>query len=371
MPESLSKSLQARREQIEDLCTTLSHIETNKALSNQERREQNTEAAKDASVFDLTQPREFGGQGAGPLETVVVYETLGRFNCCHLPGLFGPQPGVLAGVQEPLKSNYLKPVLEGKKHGAFAFTEPDDAPRQTWARVTEDQLVINGQKSYVTGGASADFVNALVDIEEQGSAMVLIDMQTPGVEILQTFGSIDGSHHASLKFTNVEVPRSHVIGEPGRGIPRAMTQIGDIRLILAAQSVGLMQWVIEATEEHLQKPHRSGQPLGTKEGVRLRFADMRIKAYAARSMLYRTARLAESGENVVNEVTATKVYATETIGELVDTAIQLHGGNALRDGHPLEELYRRTRAWRFTEGASDVLRLNLVKGKLDLGKGRI
>ena len=105
--------------------------------------------------------------------------------------------------------------------------------------------------------------------------------------------------------------------------------------------------------------------------MRWHYANLRIKAYAARSMLYRTARLADAGENIVNEAISCKVFATEAIGEVVDTAIQLVGGGALVDGHPLEAMYRRVRALRLAEGASDVLRLNLVRGNLDLGKGKL
>lgn len=371
MPESIPTALKDRRIQIEELCAELTEILQDESLEPKEHQARITEVAKKSNIFGLAQPKEFGGLEAGPLETVVVHETLGAFNLCHVGGLFGPQPGVLQGVGEPLKSEYLAPMLAGEKRGAFAFTEPDDAERKTWAAVDGESLIVNGQKSYVTGGATADYINAMVEINDVGPAMVLIDMATPGIEIVQTFGSIDGSHHASMRFTDVRVPRSHVIGEPGRGMPRAMNQIGDTRLVFAAQSVGLMQWVIQRTTEHLQAPHRSGEPLGNKEGVRLRYADMRIKAYAARSMLYRTARIAESGDNVINEVIACKVFCTETIGEIVDMAIQLHGGVALQSGHPLEELYRRVRAWRLAEGASDILRLNLVRGKLDLQKGRI
>ena len=132
-----------------------------------------------------------------------------------------------------------------------------------------------------------------------------------------------------------------------------------------------MRWVLEFVTGHLEAPHRSGSPLGSREGVRLRYADMRIKAYAARSMVYRTARLADAGENIINEGIACKVFATEAVGEIVDAAIQLVGGNALTVGHPLEVLYRRVRASRLAEGANDILRLNLARGRLELDKGRI
>jgi alkylation response protein AidB-like acyl-CoA dehydrogenase len=105
--------------------------------------------------------------------------------------------------------------------------------------------------------------------------------------------------------------------------------------------------------------------------VRLRYGELRIQAFAARSMLYRTARLADAGENVVNEAMACKVFATETVGSLVDTAIQLEGGHALTDDHPLSILYRQVRSLRLAEGGTDVLRLNVARGKLDLDKGLI
>ncbi len=132
-----------------------------------------------------------------------------------------------------------------------------------------------------------------------------------------------------------------------------------------------MQWAIAYVTDYIQAPHRSGKPLGSREGVRLRYADLRIQAYAARSMLYRTARLVESDANDVNEVMCTKVFCTEVAGRVIDEAVQLIGGNALTDGHPLERLYREVRSMRFTEGASDILRLNIAKGILELKKGRL
>ncbi len=140
-------------------------------------------------------------------------------------------------------------------------------------------------------------------------------------------------------------------------------------MLIAAEAVGLARWAIEFTTAHLKAPHHSGEPLGAREGVRLRYADLRIRTFAARSMLYRTARLGEAGANIVNEGIACKVYATETLSDVVDGAIQLVGGKALTVGHPLEQLYREVRSLRLAEGASDVLRLNLARGSLDLDKG--
>jgi alkylation response protein AidB-like acyl-CoA dehydrogenase len=183
------------------------------------------------------------------------------------------------------------------------------------------------------------------------------------------FNSLDGASHASFRFDSVRVPMDRVIGSAGEGMPRALRQIGDTRLAIAARAVGLARWTVAFTRSHLASPHRSKAPLGDHEGVRLRYADQRINTFAARSMVYRTARLGDAGANIVNEGIACKVFATETVARVVDTAIQLVGGKALVVGHPLERLYREVRALQLAEGASDVLRLNLARGDLDLNLG--
>ena len=371
MPDQLPPETTALRDRVERLAgDVLVRLRDDASLEPGVRAAQVRDASKQAGVFVMTQPAEFGG-GASLLDLTVVRDTLGAHNVVHLPGIFGPGPGVLGGVGEPLRSQYLVPVLAGEKRGAFGFTEPDDATRPTWGTLDGEVLTVNGQKSYVTGGADADFVNVLVEIEGRGPAMVVIDRDAHGVCIARTFGSVDGSHHAAMEFHDVRLPAAHIIGQPGEGLPRAMRQIGDTRLALAAESVGLARWVIDHVTDHIGKPHRSGTPLASREGVRLRYADMRIRAFAARSMVYRTARLGDAGENIINEGIASKVFATEAVGEIVDAGIQLVGGAALRTGHPLEALYRRVRSLRLAEGASDILRLNLARGRLDLAKGRI
>jgi len=354
-----------------DVLTPIAQALAGDTLATSEARAQVRDASKAAGFFAMTQPTAFGGTEAGQLALTVARDTLAAHNSPLSGAVFGPGPGVLAGVEEPLRSSHLEPLLRGEKRGAFGFTEPDDAPHPTQGVVEGDRLIVNGQKSYVTGGADADFINVLVRVVDQGPAMVVIDRDMPGVSIERTFQSMDGSHHAAFRFVDAKVPCTRLIGKPGEGMPRAMRQIGDTRLAIAAGAVGQMRWVLDLLTDHLSAEHASGEPLGNREGVRLRYADLRIKAYAARSMLYRTARLAERGANIVNEGIACKVFATEALGEIVDTGIQLVGGKALTIGHPLERLYREARALRLTEGASDVLRLNLARGRLELGKGTL
>ena len=371
MPEMLTEAERALAERTRRFATDVLLPLAEKDEDAGSTRTRVIEASKDAGFFAMTQPRAFGGSEAGALELTIVRDELGSFNTPFAGAVFGPGPGVLGGVDGPLKDTHLAPLLEGRMRGSFGFTEPDDAPTPTTAVADGEDWLVTGQKSYVTGGAEADFINTLVQIPDTGPAMLVIDTDAPGVTLTNTFSSLDGSHHAAFEFQDVRVPGHHLIGKPGEGMPRALQQIGDTRLAFAANAVGTLRWLDNFLLEHLKKPDRTGNARGDKEGVRLRYSEVRMKAYAARSMVYRTARLAQAGENIRNEGMACKVFTTELVGEAVDTAIQLVGGGALVVGHPLEALYRQVRSLRLAEGASDILRLNIAKGALELDKGRI
>lgn len=286
-----------------------------------------------------------------------------------------------------MRSRYLLPLLAGDLQSAFGFTEPDGAPHPTRAversnvgdASTDDSLLINGQKSYVTGGADADFINTLVEVDGVGPAMVIIDTDRPGVSMTRRFESLDGSHHAAFEFRDVLVPRANLVGPAGKGLSRAVEQVNGVRMAMAATCVGLTLFVADHVEAYLRRPARGGGSIGDAERHRLRFGQMRIEAFAARSVLYRTARLVDAASSedgggaklVINEIMMAKHLATETVGRAVDTAIQTVGGQALVEGHPLASIHRRVRALRLAEGASDVLALNIARGRLELDSGNL
>lgn len=380
MPDNLPESLLAIKEDarhfVEAALVPLAKDIDHEDPVPQAIQEKVRQASKSTGFFYKTQPIEYGGNPAGSLELIMLRETWAASNCRLTPYIFGPGPGILHAAEGEMKENYLDPVMRGDKRGAFGFTEPDTAERPTWARIEGESLLINGQKSYVTGGDTADFVSTLVNVEHEdgtkaGTAMVVIDRDADGVKIDREFSSMEGGGHVSMVFEDVRVPLTNIIGKLGEGMPRALDNIGNVRMMVSAQATGMCIWTLDFVEQHLLAPHRTGTPLGEREGVRIRYADMRIETYVARSALYRTARLAESGDNIVNETIATKVFCTETAGRVIDMAVQLLGGQALVRGHPLERLYRQVRSLRLVEGASDLLRINLVKGKLELKKGRI
>lgn len=370
MPDFLDAPQAQLRDRADALARRLAALDP-EVLTRAELEAEVRGLSKRAEIFPMTQPVEFGGTAASALELTIVRDELAAHDVGQLPGIFGPGPGVLANVEGQLRTDFLEPLLAGELRGGFGFTEPDDAPRHTWGRFDGDELVVTGQKSYVTGGGDADFINTLVEIDDSGPAMVLIETSRPGVTLTRRFGSLDGSHHAAFSFDEVRVPVQHIVGSPGKGLNRAMDQVTAVRMAIAADCVGRCRFVLDYVAEYLQRPHRSGATLGAGERVRMRYGSLRTQAYAARSTLYRTARLIDGGENAVNEAMATKAFATEAVGEIVDQGIQLVGGQALTDAHPLARMLREVRSLRLAEGPTDVLAINIARGRLDLDMGRL
>lgn len=366
MPDFLSPELQSLRERATRLATeVLVPLRDDRTLDDAQRATRIREASRQAGLYSLTQ-----SDATPALNLLVAREALAAHGVGHLAGVFGSDPGVLAGVTGPLRSTHLEPLLAGTKRAGFAFTEPKDAPRPTWARVDGDWLEITGRKSYVTGGDHASFLAALVEIDGEGPSMVIIDTDLPGVSRERRFGSLDGSHHVAFAFDRVRVPRHHAIGAPGDGRGRALAKISAVRRAVAADCVGSSAWILSIVAEDLQRERRNGQKAAS-ERLRLRYGELRVLAYAARATVYRTARLHDAGQDAVNESIAAKAFASETANRIADAAIQLVGGEALVIGHPLEAVFRRLRSLRLAEGETDTLYVNLARGHLDLGKGRL
>ena len=367
MPDFLTEEQSELRRQAESLAQQISEMEMDSS-DPKKIQLQIREKSKAAGIFHLTQPIEYGGLGGTAIELTIARESLAIKNVGHLPGIFGPSPGLLSKASKEMKQKFLDPYLAGEIESGFGFTEPSDAQRHTWAKAEGEELVINGAKSYVTGGSNADFINTLVEVEDMGPAMILIETSRPGVELKTAFSSVDGSHHAGFTFSNVRVPKSHVIGEAGTGMTRALEQVNSVRMAIAANCIGLNQFVCDLVADTLKSAKTEPNP---NHETRVKFGRMRTHAFAARSSVYRTARLIEAGENCVNEIMASKILASESIAELTDTAIQVVGGEALIESHPLASIFRRVRATRLAEGPTDTLHANISRGCLDLNLGRI
>jgi acyl-CoA dehydrogenase len=329
--------------------------------------------AETAGLFRLTQPLELGGGGLGPLGQVALHEALAATGAALAGLVVGGSGGLLRHANAEQRERFLLPVLRGELAASFAFTDAREGPRTTATRA-DDHFQVNGVKAFVTDGPAADLLLTVARVVDaagasQGTAVFVIPRAAPGVTLRRTLATLDGARHGEFELRDVRVPAADMIGEVGQGLPRALEDIAATRLRLSATACGTARWTLYWVLAQVDRPHRSGTPLAEREQVQAMLAESAVDLFAARSAVYAAARRAETGESADVETAMAKALATEAVARVVDRAIQLTGGAAVVEGHPLERLYRRIRSWRIAEGTTEVLRLTIARGLLARRRG--
>ena len=324
----------------------------------------------EAGFFRLAQPAELGGGGLGPVGLTALHEQIARAQC-PLGGLvLGGDGGLLRLAAGAQRERFLLPVLRGELTAALAFTDAREGPRTVAVR-RGDAFAVSGVKSFVTGGPQADLLLAVAKVTDNpggktGTAVLVVRSDAPGVTLLREIGTLDGGLHGEFELKSVEVPVDDVIGEIGQGLPKALESITALRLRAAATACGTSWWTLDYALEQARRPHRTGVPLGEREQVQAMLGQSAMDLFAARGALYAAAHAGEAGP-ASTEVAMAKAVATEAVSRIVDRAMQLSGGAAVVEGHPLARLYRRIRAWRIAEGTTEILRLTVARRLLAAG----
>ena len=328
-----------------------------------------------AGFYRLSVPVSDGGLGAGPLQITAAREALACSGNPFASLALARGPGIMRlADNDAQREDLYAPVLAGLRSAAFGFTEAPGAQRTQAVPAALDDgqpgFLVTGRKAFVTGGDRADWIVVVANVPADshpdaptgGTVLLVVDRDAPGVEQGSVGASIDGATHCSFAFSETPVPEARLLGKIGDGLPRALANIDQMRLRVAAEAVGLARWVNRATLERIEAPHRSGAPLAEREQVQAIFADCVFETYQARAALYRAAEALEQSEvHATSEVAIAKAAATETLGRVVDRAIQLHGAQALLRGHPLERLLRVARSLRIAEGPTEILRLTVAR----------
>ena len=328
-----------------------------------------------AGFFRLSIPRADGGLGAGPLRLTAAREALACSGNPFASLALARGPGIMRlADNDAQRAALYAPILAGERSAAFGFTEAPGAQRTQAVPCTLEDgapgFAVTGRKAFVSGGDSADWIVVVANVppnthaaaERGGTALLVVDRGAPGVEQGAVGASIDGSTHCPFTFSETPVPETRLLGKIGDGLPRALANIDQMRLAVAAQAVGAARWANRLTLERIEGPHRSGSPLAEREQVQAIFADAVAETYQARAALYCAAEALELGRAGAGTETAiAKSAATEMLGRVVDRAIQLHGAQALLRGHPLERMLRVARSLRIAEGPTELLRLTIAR----------
>jgi len=320
-------------------------------------------------LFRLLQPAEAGGGGLGPVGQAALHEEIAASNCVLGRLVLGGDGGLLRHGTADQRRRFLAPVLSGELGAAFAFTDAPEGPRTTAVRRGE-AFLLTGVKAFVTDGPQADLLLTVARVTENqggptGTALFVLRRADPGVVLRRELRTLDGGLHGEFELREAAVPPEDVLGEIGQGLPRALESITALRLRASAQACGTGRWVLGYTLSQTARPHRSGTALAAREQVQAMIADSAMDLFAARSALGACARLAEGGGAVETETAMAKVLATEAVARIVDRAMQLTGGAAVVEGHPLARLYRLIRGWRIGEGTTEALRLVIARGLLE------
>ncbi len=333
--------------------------------------------SREAGFYGIHLPEEVGGGGLNTLGLCLLLEELGRSMCERLGsnvigGFGGPTP-LLLDCSDSQKERYLYPTVRAEKTLCFALTEPgagsDAAAIETRAAREGEGFVINGRKHFITNAPFADFalVFAVTDSKKRargGITCFLVDKGTPGFSVGRIHETMTGSGmHAELLFEDCYVPASQILGQEGMGFIQAMKWISQGRLSIAAHCVGVADKLIKRSVEYANIRFAFGNPISRYQGIQFMLADMAIAAEASRSMVYHAAWLADQGKEIVKEASMAKLFASEMIGKVADSAIQIHGGAGFMKDLPLERIYRGVRAARIGEGTSEIQR-NVIAREL-------
>jgi acyl-CoA dehydrogenase len=277
----------------------------------------------------------------------------------------GAGPISLFGSPEQRKA-WLPKTRAGEAIAAFALSEAasgsDVANITTSARRDGDSYVIDGEKTWISNGGIADLYVVFARTGEapgaKGLSAFIVEGTNPGLSIAERIEVIAPHPLARIAFKNCRVPAAALIGKPGDGFKIAMATLDVFRTTVGAAALGFARRALDETVARAGSRHLFGAPLGELQMVQGHIADMALDIDAAALLVYRAAWTKDKGASRVSrEAAMAKLYATEAAQRVIDAAVQIHGGDGVRSGHPVETLYREIRALRIYEGASDVQKI--------------
>ena len=341
--------------------------------------------AKELGLWLLEVPEEFGGRGLDLLGMAVIWEELARTVALppRGPGIFGPEiRPLLFTLNDAQKERYLFPVLRGEKATAFAQTEPDAGTDPGMIRTSAvrkgDYYLINGSKRFITGADRADFFQVVAATDRSkgsrgGLSMFLVDKDSLGFSVTGKTHTMMGDVTYELFFDDVRVPVENLIGEEGSGMRLAQAWITAGRLKQACRGLGVANRCIELAARYAQQRVTFGAPLSERQAIQFMIANSFIDHQVGQTYVYQTARKADQRKLARHESYIVKIFCTELGFRAADRCMQIHGGMGLTMEMPIQKMWRDSRGFMITEGATEVMRMVLAREifrmYLETGKG--
>ena len=338
--------------------------------------EKHAARARQLGLCATNMPAELGGGGCTTLQQVLVQEQAGRVTNA-LGWVASTPPSWLPGVAtEDQLERYVRPAVRGEREECYAITEEgagsDVAALEATARRDGDGYLLNGTKWHVTSYNTADyaFFQAKLDggAHDGEHAMFLVDLPSPGVSVVRTpaYTHTISHHHPIVAFSGVRVPAANLIGAEGDGMSFAYEWFRFERMMVAARCLGAASRLTEEMTAFARERRAGGRPISEYGLVGGMLADSMTELFAARALLYETAKGIDAGVDVKvshAQCSMAKLYCSEMAGRVADRAVQVFGGRGYMRENVAERFYRELRVERIWEGTSEVQRA-IIAGQM-------
>ncbi len=333
--------------------------------------------ARELGLFGITIPEEFGGAGFDLAGKCAVEEELGKSNygfasvIANHTGI--ATTGIVALGTEAQKRKDLPRMATGELIGCFALTEPeagsDPASMRTTAVRKGARYVLEGEKIYITNAGIAGLFTVMAVTDKaksaKGISAFLVERGFPGLKIgrNELKMGMHGVTTAPVVFDCCEVPAENLLGAEGMGYVQALKTLTWGRVTIAARCVGMMDKLIDRSAAYMKTRTQGGRPIAQYQGLQWMLADMGVARDASRLLVERALQAFARGERGTLEASVAKLFTTEALGKVVDSAVQIHGGMGYMREAGIETVYRDARITRIYEGTSEIQR-NIIAREL-------
>ena len=320
-------------------------------------------------------PQEYGGAGLGYVDYVLAIEELSAVDgsigitvAAH--NSLGTNHIFLAG-NEAQKRKYVPLLASGEWLAAWALTEPGSGSDASAARTTAvkkgDRYVLNGNKTFITNGHTAD-VSVVIAVTDKskgthGLSAFLVEKATPGFRPGKKENKLGlrASDTCELIFEDCEIPAENLLGIEGEGFIDAMRVLDGGRISIAALALGIGRGALDAALKYVKERRQFGKAIAEFQGIQWKLADMATELDAARLLTQRAAVLKDAGRKVTRESSMAKLFASEVAVRICGEALQLFGGYGFIKDYPAEKYYRDVKLCTIGEGTSEIQRMVIAR----------
>lgn len=325
----------------------------------------------DQGFLCMDLPEEYGGMEADFLYSVILTEELARTGCTGLAAPLHSDivvPYVHTFGSDELKKKYLPRCASGDMITAVAMTEPntgsDLAAIRTTAVADGDDVILNGQKTFISNGILCDLAvvatrDPSVEDQHQSIELYVVEAGTPGFEKGQQIKKV-GWHSqdtAELFFNDCRIPASNRLGMKGGGFLMLMEKLQQERLMCCIIAVAGAERTLEMTLEYIKERKAFGRPISKFQNTQFRFVEMTTEVRLGRTFLDKLVMDHMEGSNIVVDVSMAKYWTSEMAMRVADGCVQLHGGYGYCEEYPIARAWRDARVLSIFAGTSEIMKV--------------